>query len=335
MVKLFIPYLVDKYLNYASLSPANIGTLRRKFAGVHTVVIDEISMVSDRMLTVISRRLTEISGNNLPSGGFNIILFGDFFQIRPVSGLYAFCNRVLWELFKPLFLRENVRQNKDLRFIHLLNRARVGLLTQDDIELLKTCLDVNTVNTTSLCLFPTRSAVDKHNAQCLSRLQTEPFTIAAEHFFSSDDAACGGECESRFIPTDNRYAGGLPMALTVSIGSKVILIRNIDVSRGLVNGALGFVHSFISVNGRVTEVLVTFDDPFVGRSCNGTTNGQSSTPITIGLFEHQFTYCGRSITRRTFPLVLSYACTIHKVQGLTVDTCALDIGSSVFQAGMA
>ena len=79
---LYIP--VDKYLNYGCLTPYILNKLRTKFVGVHTIVLDEVSMVSDRMLTFISRHLSEIAGNSLPFGNFNLILFGDFFQLRPV-----------------------------------------------------------------------------------------------------------------------------------------------------------------------------------------------------------------------------------------------------------
>lgn len=42
------------------------------------------------MLTFISRRLSEISENNLPFGGYNVITVGDFFQLSPVKGNFAF-----------------------------------------------------------------------------------------------------------------------------------------------------------------------------------------------------------------------------------------------------
>lgn len=35
------------------------------------------------------------------------------------------------------------------------------------------------------------------------------------------------------------------------------------------------------------------------------------------------------------PLILNWASSIHKVQGVTVEACSLDIGSSFFQSGMA
>lgn len=49
-------------------------------------------MISDRMLTYISRRLTEILNDDRPFGGLHVIVVGDFFQLRPVCGKYAYTN---------------------------------------------------------------------------------------------------------------------------------------------------------------------------------------------------------------------------------------------------
>ena len=123
-------------------------------------------MVSDRMLTFISRRLSEIYGNVAPFGGFKIILFRDFFELRPVYGLYAFKNRLLWDLFRPIMLRENVRQWSDPQYVNLLNRARVGMLNSEDIRFLKIRLISPETKSAHLHIFPTRSAVKLHNDEC-------------------------------------------------------------------------------------------------------------------------------------------------------------------------
>lgn len=112
---------VDKYLYYAAVTASTLNSLRQKFVGVHTIVLDEVSMVSDRMFTFISRRLAELAGNNEPFGNFSVILFGDFFQLKPVCGSFAFKNTIFRDLFQPAFLRENVRQSGNLSYVQLLN----------------------------------------------------------------------------------------------------------------------------------------------------------------------------------------------------------------------
>lgn len=86
---------------------------------MHTIVIDEISMVSSEMFSFISRRLSEIKkNNNIVSGGCNIIVIGDFFQLRPVKGSFCFKNMLIWQLFDSIFLTKNVRQKNDQVYLH-------------------------------------------------------------------------------------------------------------------------------------------------------------------------------------------------------------------------
>ncbi|WAR12800.1 PIF1-like protein, partial [Mya arenaria] len=303
---------VDKYLNYAGLTSFQLRSLQNQFVGVNTIIIDEVSMVSDRMFTFISRRLCEITGNSSPFGGLNIILFGDFFQIKSVCGSFVFHNKVLWELFFPVFLRQNVRQSQDIQYINLLNRARVGMLNRDDIVLLKSRLDIALSHPSSLCIFPTRSSVREHNQQ-----------VTAEHYFSTDDSNAGEPCDSVYIPEDDRDAGNLPHHLDISNQSGVMLLRNLDISRGLVNGATGIVKNILLDSlGHVQQISVIFDEP-------------ANNMVAIETMEHKFVYAGRSIVRKSFPLSLCWACTIHKVQGLSTSSCSLDLGSSVFQPGVA
>ena len=78
---------------------------------------------------------------------------------------------------------------------------------------------------------------------------------------------------------------------------------------------------------------VLFDDKDVGRLLKSLPDVCSS--IGIQRIEHHFTICGRHIVRKQFPLILAWACTIHKVQGLSFCKLALDIGSNIFEKGMA
>ena len=62
---------VEKYLQYASLSSYTLTLLRKQFENVHTIVIDEISMVSSEVLSFISR-LSEIKNDDVVFGVFVI-----------------------------------------------------------------------------------------------------------------------------------------------------------------------------------------------------------------------------------------------------------------------
>ena len=122
---------------FLELSAKTLKRYRDANKNVHTILIDEISMVSAKYLRYIHKRLCSITSNDDYFGGLNMILVGDFFQLRPCKGFYAFEEKTLWKLFQPFFLETNMRQKDDLTFTNLLNRARVGLLTKEDERLLK------------------------------------------------------------------------------------------------------------------------------------------------------------------------------------------------------
>lgn len=126
-------------------------------------------MVSSDIFSFINRRFVEIKSSDLPFGGLNVIVIGVFFQLRPVQGSFLFTNNILWDLFHPLFLNENMRQHEDGDFYSLLNRVRYGKITQSDEQLLKTRpLQCNQKDV--LHIFNTRKKVDEHKAKRLSEL---------------------------------------------------------------------------------------------------------------------------------------------------------------------
>ena len=141
------------------------------------------------------------------------------------------------------------------------------------------------------------------------------YSIEARHNFSqSDFGNKEDEITDDLIPEDDRDAGGLPRILTISKGTRIMLIRNIFTKEGLVNGAMGFVED-VSLNKETNEpnvVYVKFDDENIGKILQDSTQDNS---IPIEPICQEFHYNGRSIVREQFPLILSWACTIHKLQG--------------------
>lgn len=118
--------------------------LKEKLSHVQTLCIDEISMVSERLLDLIDAALKEVKNNVLPFGGVQVVMVGDFFQLRPVKGTYCFsstawrnaeshpsaCNRLT-----TVSLTETMRQDpSEKEYVSLLNRARVGNLNWSDID---------------------------------------------------------------------------------------------------------------------------------------------------------------------------------------------------------
>ena len=129
-----------KRKSFSAVSQKNMDIMRQRFNGVTHLIIDEISMVSSGMLSAIHQQLCQIKQNDEYFGGLSIIAFGDFFQLKPVKGQFAFKNKVLWRLFEPYFLETSVRHQDDDTFGELCKHARKGALTLQDMRLLKSRL---------------------------------------------------------------------------------------------------------------------------------------------------------------------------------------------------
>ena len=54
---------------------------RQPWLSVRVIIIDEISMVPDWLLDLLDRLAREFKGSNLPFGGIQLILCGDFLQL--------------------------------------------------------------------------------------------------------------------------------------------------------------------------------------------------------------------------------------------------------------
>lgn len=111
-----------------------------------------------------------------------------------------------------------------------------------------------------------------------------------------------------------------------------MLIRNLDIADGLVNGSQGQVAEFIRSKSitvsEVAAVLVKFDSSSVGQNARQKSQFTvelkacpSATPILRAEVSLTVSRKNKNLTisRYQFPLRLSWACTIHKVQGLTAD----------------
>ena len=134
----------------------------------------------------------------------------------------------------------------------------------------------------------------------------------------------------RAVPNDIDKTAGLPKDLVIFIGAKVMLKSNIDIAKGLVNGAMGFITEVIWPLFHRGQ-LHDYDIPSI------TIDFGRDGIHTIKPISKQFpaNYSHGTVERRMLPLILSWASTVHKMQGSTVDYAVIDLGSDLFAQGQA
>ena len=161
----------------------------------------------------------------------------------------------------------------------------------------------------------------------LNELSTHVYTVKAEDTCKEIQT---GQM-SVTMPKNPRLTRNLLESIELAIGARVMITKNVDTSDGLVNGMLGTVVGFYpeplgdhSSSIYPSFILVELNDPEAGqvirRKYHSVIAGHPrATPI--GKVEVRFKvgrYQVAQVSRRQFPLKLSWANTIHKVQGLTL-----------------
>ena len=110
------------------------------------IIIDEISMVSNKFLLNVHQRLVEIFGcsPHITFAGISVIACGDFYQLPPIQQrpAYAKFDVILnichcWRLFKIAELTEVMRERGNQELIMLLNNIRTVNITENDEKTLK------------------------------------------------------------------------------------------------------------------------------------------------------------------------------------------------------
>lgn len=302
---------------------------RDRIRNTSILIIDEISMMSAEIFDKINTICQFVRKNSTFFGGIQLILTGDFFQLLPVfnrnTTLYPSQDKRLIfesEVFNKMFneknknivvLTSNYRQiDKDFR--DLLLRVRKGIYTESDIVKLNTRMINNFEKTDDniVHLVSSNKKAQTINSTNLDNIKEKSVTYKSEFYETGNEDLCKEmkkDLEGQFVQK------GI-MTVNLKIGARVMLIKNISVEEGLVNGSVGIVSNFVNIKElgiRSNEKfpLVLFD------------NGVSKI---IDRVEWTLEMNNSEVKANQIPLMLSWAITHHKSQSLTLDKAILDLG---------
>ncbi|XP_049586415.1 uncharacterized protein [Syngnathus scovelli] len=306
--------------------------VRAELSIAEILIIDEISMVSKDLFAYVNARLKQIKGINLPFGGMSVLAVGDFFQLPPVRQSKPLCVYDPTRLdhwrdnFKKITLTTIMRQKDDVAFAELLNRLRVKEKS-DELSELDRALLATRYTSPEMCpkhilhVFATNKQVDGHNSAMLNLLHKDIVQIDADDYKKDKGS---GRMARQASPVQGAK-NELPDSIKVASGARVMITRNIDVQAGLCNGMFAKVVKLVNYPNEARVQKLGLELDHVSKTA------RAANPVYIDRQEEKLKKAG--VVRRQFPIKLAFACTIHKVQGMTTSEAAVSL-KGVFEHGM-
>jgi hypothetical protein len=316
---------------------------------VSLFIIDEASMLPAHALRAIDVMLRDIIDlPDVPFGGKVFLLGGDFRQVLPVvprqprTVIIENClNRSpLWPLFTVFKLKRNMRADRDQQdFATWLLQLGDGTLRCDGVSVpdliqippqcnisqhdivgdIFTDITDTRALTNTVILTPLNDSALKLNDEVLKK----KVIGQAKLYVSADKAVCDDEEEAANYPMEFLNSltpsGMPPHRLSLKIGAIVMLLRNLNIRKGLCNGTRLIVR-------HLYEHCV--DAEIITGACKG--ERVLIPRIKLAPSDANLPFI---LHRTQFPLRLSYCMTINKAQGQTFDNIGIYLPNPVFSHG--
>jgi ATP-dependent DNA helicase PIF1 len=313
------------------------------------LIIDEVSMMSLKILLLLDTIAKKFYRNNSPFGGLQVIFTGDFYQLSPVSNIFLekedsmFCFE--HELWNQLFPKENqivlktIFRQKDETLLKILKYIRKGQITPFCRSALESRifnsqeLDIIKKDKILTILSPIKKDVEHINLKEYLKLDKslEEKVYALDYidlYIKYEENEDTNEKKNLFalllksneqLKRDYDFLASNILAercLKLRVGTHVMCIANINLGGELqiANGSQGVVVSFNQKNLPYIK-FNNIEEPIL---------------IDYYIWKSEF---NKRVGLMQLPLIYSWAITIHKSQGLTLENAIIDIGSNIFADG--
>jgi len=315
---------------------------------ISVLFIDEVSMLSCKILNILEKVARLIRKNSLPFGGIQTVFLGDMYQLAPVpdgedENTAKFCfESPVWSYVFPIdnhIELKTVFRQTDAIFKQILAEIRVGKLGEENAKILRSYVgkkpgkDCDGENSNMIVppkILSTRSKVElvnntqyQHNTEAEHLFQYKVLTNFATYADSGKPIPVEyrnafsrlSETETEMVIKHIKNNISAPEELKLKIGCPVMCLVNMNLELGISNGSLGVVVDF--VKGGAEHPIVKFR------------NG-----VRLIIEPHTWQDADYpNICVQQYPLCLSFANTIHKLQGATLDMAIMDLGGSIFTEG--
>ncbi|KAK2984038.1 hypothetical protein RJ640_001199 [Escallonia rubra] len=297
----------------------------RRWKKVKALVIDECSMISPDhfdSLEYIARNVRDNKGAKW--GGLQLIVSGDFFQLPPIKkklcAVYRKKKGNQKHVNKKKFAFEadcwnssfdkhveltTVFRQSQANFIKLLQGMRKGESDMEDYQLLEKLCSGKEPGPSVVRIYPMKEDVSRVNTKQMASLGQKTVVY---HALDSGEDHWKWQLKQGIAPDQ----------LEICVGARVMLIKNFNPWQKLVNGATGTVIKFQKSDA--LELPVVKFDSGIERMMDLETwvvlDGEKAVA-----------------TRKQIPLILAWALSIHKCQGMTLDSLYTDL-SRTFDFGM-
>ena len=310
--------------------------LKAIWRGTNILVVDEVSMLSLKLFEMLNSIGKAVRGNTKPFGGIQLIFSGDFFQLPPVGDkdepdTQRFCfESVEWNnVFHPscqIQLIKIFRQTDEV-YSTILNQIREGKIKRKSNDILLEYVErpfSDKLIAEPTKLYPTKNKVEQINFSKMSSLEGEQREYKIKYVkdleMTKTDKIKRLDFTDKDIQVELDFLASNLMCdkeMKIKIGAQVMCIINIKSEDGdviICNGSQGIVQSYCEIT-----------------SCPKIkyNNGIEMT-MTRHVWESD-KIPGIGVSQ--VPLILSWALTIHKSQGATLDAAEIDVGSGIFECG--
>ena len=282
--------------------------IEKRLAEAKMLIIDEISMLSAPILSMVDAVCRAGRERGMPFGGLQVVLVGDFFQLPPIShdgskAPFAYASDA-WAELNPVvcYLTDQYRQDDPayLGVLSAIRTNRFGASHREHLSLRRHTIEQTPPDVPKL--FSHNADVDRINMERLRLLLGDTAAFQMESFGPA-----------ALVTVLKRHCLS-PEVLALKKGAVVMCTKNHPLGN-FVNGTLGMVHDFDKETGCPTVET------------------RKGNRIAIKPMEWTVEEQGRTRARvAQIPLRLAWAMTVHKSQGMSMDAAVVDL-SDAFEYG--